>query len=65
MAILLRFLIPIVLFRLVRWVVPLIIGWMGRRYDRQQAEERSGGPVIEGHPTRPTRDLRSVDFDRE
>ena len=65
MALLLRILIPIVFFRLVRWAVPRIISWLGRRYDHKQAEERAGGPVIEGHLSRPTRDLRSVDFDRE
>lgn len=65
MGILLRILVPIVLFPLARWGVPRFIGWMGRRYDRQQAEKSSGGPVIDGRVSRPTRDLRSVDFDRD
>lgn len=68
MAIFLRILIPILLFPLVRWGIPRIIGLMSRRYDRQQEEKHSEGPVIEGRLSdlsRPTRDLRDVDFDRE
>ena len=65
MGTLLRILVPIVLFPLARWGVPRFLGWMGRRYDRQQAEKSSGGPVIDGRVSRPTRDLRSVDFDRD
>ena len=65
MAIFLRILVPILLFPLVRWGVPRVIGWLGRRYDHQQAEKRAGGPVIEGRLSRPTRDLRDVDLDQE
>ncbi|MDA1258563.1 MAG: hypothetical protein O3C10_12095 [Chloroflexi bacterium] len=49
------------LFPLARWGLPRLIGWMGARHDRKQAEERAGGPVIEGRLARPTRDLREVD----
>jgi hypothetical protein len=68
MGIFLRILVPIVLFPLLRWGVPRFLSYVGRRYDVQQAEKRSGGPVIEGQLTNsefPTRDLRYVDFDQE
>ncbi|MFP6594077.1 MAG: hypothetical protein VB860_03735 [Dehalococcoidia bacterium] len=65
MGVFLRILVPILLFPLLRWGVPRFLSWVGRRYDMQQAEKRSGGPVIEGRLSRPTRDLRNVDFDRE
>jgi hypothetical protein len=68
MGVFLRILVPIILFPLLRWGLPLLLGYLGRKYDHRQAEKRSGGPVIEGHLTRkefPTRDLRHVNFDRE
>ena len=65
MGIFLRLLVPMLLFPLVRWGIPRFLGYMGRRYDHQQAEKRKGGPVIEGRLARPTRDLRNVDFDSE
>lgn len=68
MGILIRLLIPMLLFPLVRWGLPRFLEWARRRYDHQQAEKRTGEPVIEAELTRtslPTRDLRNVDFDRE
>ncbi|MCX8250292.1 MAG: hypothetical protein OTJ98_00345 [Dehalococcoidia bacterium] len=67
MGVLLRILVPILLFPLLRWGVPRFLSWVGRRYDIKQAEKRSGGPVIEGRMTDevfPTRDLRYVEFDQ-
>ncbi len=65
MGVFLRILVPILLFPLLRWGLPRFLAYVGRRYDTKQAEKRSGGPVIDGRPARPTRDLRNVDFDRE
>ena len=68
MGIFVRILIPLLLFPLVRWGLPRFLSWVGGRYDRQQAEKRTGGPVIDGHLTDsefPTRDLRYVDLNRE
>lgn len=65
MGVFLRILVPIILLPLLRWGVPRLIKYIGRRYDHQQAEKRSGGPVIEGHLTPsefPAQDLRNVNF---
>ena len=60
MAVFLRFLLPLLLFPLVRWGLPRALAWMARRYERQKAERRAEGPIIEGHLTRPKPDLRDV-----
>ena len=67
MGVFVRILIPLLLLPLIRWGLPRFLAWVGRRYDRKQAEKRSGKPSIDGHLTDtvfPTRDLRYVNIDR-